>query len=163
MSYKVSATEIAQITALLGREPRGLQAIPVRSKSGEPMVIQVDSIVDNKPFPTLFWLVDKGLNLAIDQLEARGTIAALQAEIDASEDLQSALIHDHQAHIKLRSELMSADTTEKANKLGFIEVLNTRGIGGIANFQRIRCLHTWYAAHLVVPNTIGKLVDQRLH
>ena len=40
------------------------------------------------------------------------------------------------------------------------EVLQARGVGGIADFTRIRCLHTWYAAHLVVPNTIGRLLDE---
>lgn len=28
--------------------------------------------------------------------------------------------------------------------------------------SRIRCLHTWYASHLVVPNSIGKIVEERL-
>ena len=38
--------------------------------------------------------------------------------------------------------------------------LDERGIGGISEPTRIRCLHTWYAAHLVTPNTIGQLVDE---
>jgi len=42
----------------------------------------------------------------------------------------------------------------------YYEVLQQRGIGGIADFGRIRCLHTWYAAHLVVPNTVGLLLDR---
>jgi len=40
--------------------------------------------------------------------------------------------------------------------------LEERGIGGIAESTRIRCLHTWYAAHLVEPNTIGALIDSAL-
>ena len=28
-----------------------------------------------------------------------------------------------------------------------------------SEINRIRCLHTWYAAHLVVPNTIGAMLD----
>ena len=34
-----------------------------------------------------------------------------------------------------------------------------QGIGGIGDFKRIRCFHTWYAAHLVAPNTVGAMLD----
>ena len=69
----------------MGTEARGLRAIPVRNAGGEPMVIRVASLVDDKPFPTLFWLVDPALNYRIDQLEAGGAIAELQARIDTKE------------------------------------------------------------------------------
>ena len=134
--------------------------IPVRSKSGEPVVIQVDAMVAGKPFPTLFWLVDKRLNFAIDQLEAGGLIAELQAKVDASPDLQAELVRDHKAYIQLRENLMPAGTAKALAEAGYGEVLASRGIGGIANFDRIRCLHTYYGAHLVVPNAIGRLVDE---
>ncbi|MBX2809646.1 MAG: DUF501 domain-containing protein [Cellvibrionaceae bacterium] len=155
----VSHQDIAQVTRLLGREPRGLRAIAVRNARGEPAVIQVDSLVDHTPFPTLFWLVDKSLNLAIDKLEAGGLITQLQQQVDASAALQAALHNDHQQHIALRYQLMPAATRQQLYALGFDQVLQQRGIGGIADFQRIRCLHTYYAAHLVKPNTIGALVD----
>ena len=38
--------------------------------------------------------------------------------------------------------------------------LDERGIGGISEPTRIRCLHTWYAAHLVTPN-IDRAVSRR--
>ena len=40
-----------------------------------------------------------------------------------------------------------------------LSALSQRGIGGISEPDRIRCLHTWYAAHLVVPNGIGDIVE----
>ena len=64
-----------QVTRLLGRTPRGLKAIPVLGSSGSPVVIRVASVVDNKPFPTLYWLVDAALCLQIDRLAAAGWIA----------------------------------------------------------------------------------------
>ncbi len=51
----------ARVAALLGRDPRGLEAIAVAAADGSPMVIRVASLVDDTPFPTLFWLVDPGL------------------------------------------------------------------------------------------------------
>jgi hypothetical protein len=156
----VSAEDIAKVKAQLGRTPRGLAAINVRTKTGLPVVIQVASIVNKKPFPTLFWLVDKQINYDIDKLEAGGLIARLQTTIDASDELQLALIQDHQAHIALRSKLMLPTHKEELSTLGFSSVFETRGIGGIENFTRIRCLHTYYAAHLVSPNTIGNMLDE---
>ncbi len=155
----MSERDYEQVRHLLGRQPRGLRGIAVRSGDGSPVVIQVDSLVDNKPFPTLFWLVDKKLNYAIDQLEAGGLIADFQAQIDASTELQETIAEDHKSHIELRLSLIPHEQQLEIQRLGFDSVLERRGIGGIENFTRIRCLHTYYAAHLVIPNTIGTLLD----
>ena len=155
----ISAEQRRRVSELLGREARGLRAIAVSSNESEPMVIQVASLVDDRPFPTLFWLVDPDLNYRIDQLEARGLIAQLQARVDGDPELQASMAEDHRAHIDLRNELMSPQDRERLVSLGFLDALQRRGIGGIEKPARIRCLHTWYAAHLVHPNTIGRLVD----
>lgn len=147
------------IEALLGREPRGLEAVAVRDKDGVPMVIRVSPLVAGKPFPTLFWLIDKRLNYAIDQVEAMGLIAQLQSQVDESSELQGQMARDHQEHIGLRQSFISLTMKERIQALGYADVLSTRGIGGIADFQRIRCLHTYYAAHLVSRNTVGTLLD----
>ena len=156
----ISESDLVVIEALLGREPRGLEAVAVRDKEGVPMVLRVAPLVNDKPFPTMFWLIDKRLNYAIDQVEAKGLIAQLQVRVDASDELQAQMAADHQEHIALRLSLMSDDDKARIQTLGFAEVLSTRGIGGIADFQRIRCLHTYYASHLVSPNTVGALLDE---
>ena len=150
---------IQQVAALLGREPRGLEAIAVAGPAGEPRVIRVASLVEDKPFPTLFWLVDPDLCYRIDQQEATGLIARFQAQIDADPELCRRLREDHRAHIALREGFMSPSVRRRLQELNFAEALAGRGIGGIANFTRIRCLHTWYGAHLVVPNTVGRMLD----
>lgn len=155
----VSEDDIATIESLLGREPRGLEDVAVRDKNGVPVVIRVAPLVNDKPFPTLFWLIDKRLNYAIDQVEARGLIADLQATVDSRADLQAAMTQDHQRYIALRQSFFSPEQQQAIQRLGYESVLNERGIGGIADFQRIRCLHTYYAAHLVTPNTVGQMLD----
>jgi hypothetical protein len=150
---------VKQISQLLGREPRGLEAVSVRASSGEPVVIRVASLVDNAPFPNLFWLVDPAIVYRIDGDEAGGLIQRLQKVVDADTVLQASLIDDHRAHIALRNSYMSGVVEETLRSLNYYQVLQSRGIGGIADFGRIRCLHTWYASHLVVPNTIGRLLD----
>jgi hypothetical protein len=122
----------------------------------------VASIVDDKPFPTLYWLVDREINYRIDQLEAAGVITTLQVQVDGNETLRLGMAADHQDHIALRERLMTGEDQARIDALGYRESLSRRGIGGIENPNRIRCLHTWYAAHLVVPNTIGRLVDDLL-
>ncbi len=145
---------------MLGRQPRGLEEIAVIGAAGEPLVIRVASLVDEKPFPTLFWLVDPALCYRIDQLEAAGFIKQLQQRVDAEPDLQKGMRNDHRAHIALRNCCMPSLTRLRLEELGFGQALVNKGIGGIADFTRIRCLHTWYGAHLVVPNTVGGLLDE---
>ena len=157
---KVSPKIASQVEDLLGRAPRGLEEVAVQSAAGVPMVIRVASLVDDKPFPTLFWLVDRNLSYRIDQEEASGLIRALQLRIDASPALRESMVLDHRAHIRLRNSYLSPALRTRLEQLNFFQVLQGRGIGGIADFSRIRCLHTWYAAHLVVPNTLGALLDE---
>ena len=154
---------VNQVAALLGRQPRGLEEIAVTGTAGEPVVIRVASLVDDKPFPTLFWLVDPALCYRIDQLEAAGLIRHLQQRIDAEPHLQNSMRVDHLAHIALRDRCIPSLVRLRLKELGFAEALVNKGIGGIADFTRIRCLHTWYGAHLVVPNTVGGLLDEWWH
>jgi hypothetical protein len=156
----ITAQVRSHVTELLGREPRGLEAIAVVADDGSPMVIRVASLVDDTPFPTLFWLIDPGLSYRIDRAEAGGLIKRLQRRIDGDPQLQRQMHEDHRAHIALRDSYISNAVHKRMEILGFGEVLSHKGIGGIADFTRIRCLHTWYAAHLVVPNTVGELLDQ---
>lgn len=151
----------AVVEERLGRPPRGLRAIAVADASGQPMVIRVASLVDAKPFPTLYWLIDPQLCLRIDRDEAVGTIAALQAVVDADQGLRVAMREDHCRHIAHRESFLTADEREVLTSRGQWRALAERGIGGIADFSRIRCLHTWYAAHLVEPNTVGRLLEAR--
>jgi hypothetical protein len=157
-----TADQRSRVAALLGREPRGLRAIPVADEQGEPLVIRVASVVDGKPFPTLYWLVGADLRLRIDRLEAAGWIARLQQQVDASSALQQAMHGDHDRHREERSDWLSDGERQRLSEKGMLGALDERGIGGISEPSRIRCLHTWYAAHLVTPNTIGRLVDELL-
>jgi len=160
LDLTITAQVRNHVAELLGREPRGLEAIAAATDKGSPMVIRVASLVDDTPFPTLFWLVDPGLCYRIDRAEAGGLIKRLQRRIDADPELQRQMGEDHRAHIALRDSYISSGVQQQMEVLGFGEVLSHKGIGGIADFTRIRCLHTWYAAHLVVPNTVGALLDQ---
>ena len=155
----VSPEMRARIAVLLGREPRGLEDVPVVGPSGEPVVIRVASLVEDRPFPTLFWLVDADICYRIDRAEAAGLIRQFQQRVDADAALQDRMREDNLAYMRLRDSYIDDATRRRLEDLGYADVLEHKGIGGIGDFRRIRCLHTWYAAHLVVPNTIGKMLD----
>lgn len=148
------------VESRLGRRPRGLREVMVLDSEGQPSVIRVASLVEGKPFPTLFWLIDPVLNLRIDREEATGRIHAFQSRISVSPELRQAMERDHQGHIKLRESYLASGERELLESRGQWNALAQRGIGGIADFTRIRCLHTWYAAHLVEPNTVGQMLDE---
>ncbi|MDG2046498.1 MAG: DUF501 domain-containing protein [Halioglobus sp.] len=150
---------VNQVAVLLGRAPRGLEDIAVAGPAGEPVVIRVASLVEDKPFPTLFWLVDPVLCYRIDQLEAGGLIKQFQQRVDLESNLQRGMRHDHEAYIALRDSFMRPAIRQRLDSLGFGQALVERGVGGIADFTRVRCLHTWYGAHLVKPNTVGTMLD----
>ncbi len=153
---------VARVADLLGRQPRGLEAIPVFSEGGDPAVIRVSSMVEGKPFPTLYWLVDPQWCYRIDQLEANGRIRQLQQRIDSELELQTTMLADHRKYIDQRNAFMTPALHREIDALGYRQVFADKGIGGISDFTRIRCLHTWYAAHLVEPNTVGDLLDDWL-
>jgi hypothetical protein len=155
----VDSATLAVIEQRLGRQARGLREVAVRGADGLPSVIRVASLVDDQPFPTLYWLIDPALCLRIDREEASGRIAALQAQVDADDALRAAMHRDHLRHIARREAYLSVDERERLIARGQWQALAQRGIGGIADFSRIRCLHTWYAAHLVESNAIGRLLD----
>jgi hypothetical protein len=148
MSQVKIAPEIeAKVQELLGRAPRGLEEVVVSDADGAPVVICVPSLADDKPFPTMLWLVDRGISYRIDREEAGGLINQLQHRINAEPALRQPVAADHEAQIQLRNEYISPATRAGMEALDFYGVLQERGIGGIADFSRIRCLHTWYAKH----------------
>jgi hypothetical protein len=155
----LSPDVVNRVAELLGRQPRGLEEVAVANSDGDPMVIRVASLVDEKPFPTLYWLVDPALCYRIDQLEASGLIKQFQQRIDVEPELQRTMRADHRAYIARREQYMSSSMREQLEALGYAGALVSKGVGGIADFTRIRCLHTWHGAHLVVPNTVGGMLD----
>ena len=153
----LTADQRARVAVLLGREPRGLRAIPVADAHGEPLVIRVASVVDEKPFPTLYWLV--GRSCACGSIDSKRPVyRAIAGSCGCLNTLQKAMHDDHA--VTVRIAFLSDAERQLLSEKGMQAALDERGIGGISEPTRIRCLHTWYAAHLVTPNTIGQLVDE---
>lgn len=160
---KISDEDLKTLTSQLGRVPEGVCEVSHRDRLGLPVVIRVEPIVRDHPFPSLYWLCHVQLNKLIDHLEAGGLIKKLENEVIPQDPtFQKALTLAHQSYRDERLARLKEMPQYKDIPENFIESLSKNGIGGMADFKRVRCLHMHYAHHLVAPgvNPIGSYLDE---
>ncbi|AGB40145.1 hypothetical protein Halha_0125 [Halobacteroides halobius DSM 5150] len=167
MSY--NEKDISVLKKQLGREPRNVVTVSKRCSHNYPQVVVTAPILDKGSnigiFPTTFWLTCPELNYQISKLEEEGWIKKIQDKINANQQLATALGAAHQDYARYRLNLISEqklDDLEK-NYTGQYLVLKESGVGGILEFDGIKCLHTHYAHYLATDNNpVGRLVDKLL-
>ncbi|MBU1048844.1 DUF501 domain-containing protein [Candidatus Bipolaricaulota bacterium] len=142
----------------LGRRPRGVFRVSVRCSYGYPQVIRVHPVVAGKPFPTLFWLTCPLLAREIGHLEADGWVKHLETRMMEQPELRDAMRQAHQRTCAIRDELLSADEKAALTANGTLVGLVGRGIGGISNWDRLKCLHLHAAHELAEANPVGRAV-----
>lgn len=158
----VTEQQLELVEKQLGRKPRGLVDIAWQTKQGIPAVLQMRSLVDDKPFPTLYWLSSKDLYQAIAEIETGGEVKRIEQQIGLDDELRAAHLADQQRYVDLRWRMMADNDRQRIDELGFTELFNSYGIGGIRHWDKVRCLHMQYAYHLAVGGTaIGQLLDER--
>ncbi|MCK0767142.1 DUF501 domain-containing protein [Chromohalobacter canadensis] len=151
--------QLALITQQLGRAPRGIQTVAAATQDGTPLVLRMHAIVDDKPFPTHFWLCSDHLKVAISRIEAQGVIKALESRLQEEADFMAAYRHSHEDYVAQRWQTMSDAERDIVDRQGYRDLFTRRGIGGIANWDQVRCLHMQYAHHLCGDNAIGRWMD----
>ncbi|NRA72160.1 MAG: DUF501 domain-containing protein [Gammaproteobacteria bacterium] len=152
--------QLTIIRRQLGREPRGIVKIAAQTSTGVPLVLQTRSLVNDKPFPTMYWLCSKDLHKAIAEIETSGWTKLIEERILEDETLRTAFYKNHQQYVKDRWAAMVPSDKERLESLGFIKLFDQYGIGGISQWDKVRCLHMQYAHHLCGDNVIGQLMDQ---
>jgi len=143
-----TASDIAALTVLLGRTPRGAFEIVVRDDAGAPVVIRNAALLDDgTPMPTRYWLVDPDLVTAVSRLESSGGVRAAEAAVDAGD-----LARAHAEYAAERDAALPADHD------------GPRPHGGVAGTARgVKCLHAHYAWHLAGgDDPVGRWVAARL-
>lgn len=164
-SHMPSEQQLALIEQQLGRKPRGLVGIAWQTDAGVPAVLQMRSLVDDQPFPTLYWLSSKDLYQAIAEIETCGEVKRIEQEIETDAELREQHLEDQQRYVKLRWEYMAEEDRVRIAELGFTDLYNSYGIGGIRHWDKVRCLHMQYAYHLGTLDqggtAVGRLLDQR--
>nr|WP_299243780.1 DUF501 domain-containing protein [uncultured Halomonas sp.] len=151
--------QLAIIEAQIGRAPQGIQAITATDGQGTPLVLRMESIVNGKPFPTLYWLSSERLKVVLSRIEASGVIKQLEARLQDDPDFLAAYWRSHEDYVAQRWHHMRDEHRKQAEQRGYIDLFRQRGIGGIANWHQVRCLHTQYAHHLCGDNVIGQWLD----
>jgi hypothetical protein len=143
-----TAAERRAIAAQIGRAPRGLETIVCRCRYGYPQVISVHPVVDGKPFPTTFWLTCPHLVRAVNRLEATGWIGRFEARIQRDPALAAAYEAAHRRAIAARDARLSSDERQALEDERRLASLLERGVGGLADRHRVKCLHMHLAQTL---------------
>jgi len=118
----------------------------------------VHPVVHGKPFPTLYWLTCPFLAKEIDHLEAAGWVKRLEARVMGDPSLGEAMQEAHRGYCEQRDRLLSDRERAALEDDGTLRGLTGRGIGGIADWNRVKCLHLHVAHALAVKNPVGSIV-----
>ncbi|TBR44874.1 DUF501 domain-containing protein [Marinomonas agarivorans] len=155
----LSSIDVDIITDQLGRPPNGIEKIAHYSPHGIPQVLQMQSWVFEQPFPTLYWLSSKAIDKALAKIESLGVVKELEKRLQSDSELRNTYHQAHKDYIAARWKYMRPEHKSIIEEKGFTPLFNQLGIGGIKNWDQIRCLHMQYAHHLANKNPIGTILD----
>ena len=116
----------------------------VRCGCGLPAVIETHPIVDDEPFPTLYWLTCRRAAAAAGALEAAGRMQELNDRLRSDEAFRAAF------------DAANAEYVARRDALHRLE-----GAGGVGGGppDRVKCLHAHLAHELVCGcNPVGAWV-----
>lgn len=156
----VTEAQRAWVARQIGREPEGMVAVVRQTPEGVPLVVQMRSLVKDVPFPTLYWLTSKSLCKELGRIETQGWVKEIESRLHRDDALREAYLQNQQDYVQKRWELMLPQDRARIEALGFTELFERYGIGGIAQWDKVRCLHMQYAHHLADGNVIGALLEQ---
>jgi hypothetical protein len=155
---RVTLEDAQLIARQIGRPPRGAFAVAARCPHGFPQVLKVSPLVNGTPFPTLYWLSCPFLCRAVSDLEAAGWVSRLEERVAGDDKLRDALEQSHNDYVAARSRCLDSGDRRALAACGRLRLLEERGIGGIADRTRLKCLHLHVAHALVETNPIGSAV-----
>lgn len=172
MKFDEASLEDRQaIRSFLGREVRGLLGVAKRCPGhsglpkGHPGVIVTYPLLGTEPFPTTFWLVCPVLNKAVSALESQGWVGRFKEKIASDQDARKRLKDANRKYAALRLGLLKKEECRalEENHPGIYEAIKSSGIGGVRNWDGIKCLHAHYAFFLAgYPDPVGEWVDRLL-
>ena len=146
----------------IGRRPRGSLAVVRRCAYGYPVVVRVHPVVDGRPFPTLYWLTCPYLSTHIDRLESAGWIGRLEERLAVDDAFAERYRAAQASYVDRRRALLSDEECRELAARGMLESLSERGIGGIRETNRLKCLHVHVAHALVSANPVGETVLRKV-
>jgi len=159
---ELTAEDINYIEETLGRVPRGILAVSSRSPDGLPVALKMKCVVDKAPFPTHFWLCHALLIEKINFLESQRLVKPMEEMIEKDQTLANAFLTDQKRYQQIRNACLTENDIAHLSSIKILDQFkDKRGIGGIENFSKIRCLHM-QMAHLVSDaNVIGQWLQDK--
>lgn len=159
-----------EVQRLLGRAPRGLnRVVKYHPTKKHPMVIEVIPYVQGAPFPTLYWLTCPILKKEISHIEKDGWIERFEKELfSPGSDNNATLKKHHENYRDQRVALFEKTILNKGKESldipePMLKIIKESGIGGISDFNHIKCFHLHYAHHLAEKNIVGELLDEKFN
>jgi exopolyphosphatase / guanosine-5'-triphosphate,3'-diphosphate pyrophosphatase len=146
---ELRGSDLARVTAQLGREPITELAVVARCHDGHPLVIRNHPLDrEGKPFPTLYWLTCPQAVAAVSRLESEGWIGRLDERASAEPEFATALEVAHREYAAERGRWLRG----------------AEGWGGVGGTARgIKCLHAHYANHIAGGgDPVGGWVAERV-
>ncbi|GLQ31799.1 DUF501 domain-containing protein [Litoribrevibacter albus] len=157
-------SDIQFIEQALGRVPRGIISVSSRSPEGQPTALKMHCVVGEAPFPTHFWLCHPLLIEKINFLESQRLVKPLELLIEETPALAKAFLEDQKRYQAIRNACLTDLDKAYLLKLGILEqYLEKRGIGGIEDFSKIRCLHMQIAHLISDDNVIGQWLQDHFN
>ena len=160
-SEKQEAKDKEIIAFQLGRRPLfPLMRVAKRCKKGFPQVIINFPTKDGKIWlPTIFWLTCPYLHYVLSKIENTGLIKVLENKILKSPFLRKKLLKDQKRCTEIKDIYFSFLKIYDPYGEKFFK----RGVGGVFNPLKIKCLHLHYAFFLGSGRgVIGEIVDKIL-
>lgn len=140
-SFEASSPEDDRFFAfVIGRRPSGTFAVLKRCRFGHPLAFASFPVINEKPFPTIFWLTCPYLLKACGKLESALYHKYVESEIEKSEKLKKEMLETQSKMKELKKEFAKA--LGLLLPKSFYEV----GIGGVKNLYHVKCLHAHLAA-----------------
>ena len=94
------------------------------------------------------------------ELERRGGVREVERRIAADVRLRHAFAKDHAAYRDARWESLTPTDRAWVRARPAMRAALAGGIGGIADFTRVKCLHLHWAHHLAVGGTTaGRVIE----
>jgi hypothetical protein len=142
-------TDIAIVSAQLGRPARGVVAIAARCVCGAPTVVATaPRLPDGTPFPTFYYLTHPAATAAISALEADHVMNGFNDALIEDEELRAAFALAHASYLADR---------ESIDAVAEIEGVSA---GGMPN--RVKCLHALAAHSLAAGPGVNPIGDAAL-
>lgn len=156
--------DIEFIEKALGRIPRGIISVSSRAPDNTPTALKMKCVVDKTPFPTHFWLCSPLLIEKVNFLESQRLVKPLELLIEQSKPLAKAFLEDQKRYQQIRNNCLTDEDKAFLSSLGILDLFTQkRGIGGIEDFTKIRCLHMQIAHLISDDNVIGQWLQDKFN